>query len=656
MNKKAMTILMVLLLLPAFSLLPQAEASSDDTWAVYWYLCGSDLESEDGFATDDLLEMMEASLPENVVVVIQTGGAYEWQNDVVSPDYAQRFEYDGEELYEIEVLPKQNMGDAETLSSFLAFCTTNYPADRQAVIIWNHGGGSVAGVACDEQYDMDALTLADLYTAFDAVAGESSEPMFELIGFDACLMATIDTAWVLQGFANYMVASQEMEPAVGWDYEAILNALAEDPSMDGKSLGKVICDSYQQSCYEYELDDMITLSVVDLTALQPLLDAYDALGMEALLYASENPSFFAQYGRSANSAENYGGNTRDEGYANMVDLGDLVSNAENILPENAREVLKALDQCVVYSVNGPYRARSSGLSCYYPYNGDEDEVYAFADASASYAYYYFYEYETTGELSDEGIAYLSEMETIPGDETQPSTASPAQSFWTVPSVTTLDLEDYPVYVDEDGYAVLDLGSDISDCLSAVYFQLAIVDVEEDIILLLGRDNNLDADWENGIMRDNFTGMWGALDGCLVYMEIIYEGDDYNLYTIPILLNGEEYNLRISYDYNSGEYAIIGALKGLYDNGMSNRNLITPAPGDVITTLHYAMTVSGADEEPQLLPIDTITVSDATAFEDVDMGDGTFLMMFEMVDAGGNSMLSDAVWITVEDGEIEVNEA
>lgn len=35
-----------------------------ESWAVYWYLCGSDLESNGGFATTDLSEMMEVELPE----------------------------------------------------------------------------------------------------------------------------------------------------------------------------------------------------------------------------------------------------------------------------------------------------------------------------------------------------------------------------------------------------------------------------------------------------------------------------------------------------------------------------------------------------------------------------------------------------------------
>ena len=59
------------------------DGAADGSWAVYWYLCGSDLESEGGFATDDLGELLEVELPENVTVVIETGGAAEWWNETV---------------------------------------------------------------------------------------------------------------------------------------------------------------------------------------------------------------------------------------------------------------------------------------------------------------------------------------------------------------------------------------------------------------------------------------------------------------------------------------------------------------------------------------------------------------------------------------------
>ena len=88
MKKRILSSLLALFLVLAFGACgedistpePNAEAG---TWAIYWYLCGSDLESNGGFATSDLMEMMEVALPENVRVVIQTGGAKTWQNNVV---------------------------------------------------------------------------------------------------------------------------------------------------------------------------------------------------------------------------------------------------------------------------------------------------------------------------------------------------------------------------------------------------------------------------------------------------------------------------------------------------------------------------------------------------------------------------------------------
>ena len=43
-----------------------ASAASQESWAVYMYICGSDLESEQGLASENLKELFKVSLPENV--------------------------------------------------------------------------------------------------------------------------------------------------------------------------------------------------------------------------------------------------------------------------------------------------------------------------------------------------------------------------------------------------------------------------------------------------------------------------------------------------------------------------------------------------------------------------------------------------------------
>lgn len=613
--------------------------SGDDTWTVCWYLCGSDLESDYGAATDDFEEMLAASLPENVKVVVETGGASCWYNDTVEADRLQRFCYSSEGLELVDEQPLDNMGDGDTLADFLAFCEKNYPADHRAVVFWNHGGGSVGGVAYDELYDYDSLSLNEIYAAFNQVYPLSAEnPPIDLIGFDACLMSTIDTAYMAADIARYMVASEEAEPGNGWDHTGWLEALGDNPGMDGAELGKVICDTYAAGCEDYGTEDEMTLSVVDLGKALALVEAYESAGAEALGYACENPRFIAEFARSAEASENYGGNSRSTGYSNMVDLGDLVRNSRELLPDSGDAVLKALEDCVVYRVNGSYRERATGISCYYSYDGDIDSYLAFSQVTPSPSFDYFYRYSLGMDLPQEAQEYLGGSGQTIGNLLQ------------VPTVQDIHLDDFELYLDNDGSAVLDLGTDTAALLKTVWVQLAYVDYDEDIVVMLGSDANVVGDWDSGVFRDNFWGTWGAIDGNLCYMDVTYEGDDYNLYAVPVLLNGEEMTLRVVYDYKEESYRILGARRGLEDNGMSDRNLIQLKPGDKITTLHYGSSVSGDDDFVQV-EVDSFTVSADTAFEDMDMGDGNFVLMFDMVDAQNNSYLSAPVFFTVKDGEI-----
>ena len=607
-----------------------------ESWAVYWYLCGSDLESNGGFATMDLSEMMEVELPENVNVVIETGGASVWQNDEMDPSKLQRWLYNSEGLQLLEEQDTANMGDAQTLYEFLDFANTNYPADHVAVTFWNHGGGSVSGAAFDELHDLDSLDLSEMYQAFNEVwPANTADPALELVGFDTCLMATVDVASVFQNFAKYLVASEEVEPGNGWLYSGWLGALAEDPSMDGAALGRAICDSYYEGCEAVGTEDQTTLSLTDLTRLTPLLEAYEAFGQEAFAAAAEDPGFFAELGRAAAQSENYGGNTREQGYTNMVDMGHLARQTAWMLP-SAQGVLDALADCVLYQVGGVYRSEATGLSCYYSYNGDVDDFNGYATLGESLAFKYLYAYGLTGELDESGMEYLSELNI----EELPDRLTLADTDW---DGAALD-------VDEDGTSFLSLGPEAGDILSSIGFSLFYVDEENDQMLLLGTDNDMTADWDNGTFYDNFRGAWGAIDGHLVYMELSYEGDDYNLYSVPILLNGEEYNLQVAYDFTAEEWSILGARQGIDDSGMADKELRLLEEGDQITTIWQLASFSG-DDDFEMYTAEELTVTADTSFGEAPLPDGTYSMVFEMQDTVGNYAYSDAVLFDCQDGEI-----
>ena len=381
--------------------------------------------------------------------------------------------------------------------------------------------------------------------------------------------------------------------------------------------------------------DNTTLSLTDLSKVGPLLDAYEVFGAEALSLACDDPAFFSQFARTAAQSENYGGNTREQGYTNMVDLGGIARHTADTLP-GAQAVLDALDECVLYQVGGPYRADATGLSCYYSYNGDLDDFTGYAALGAGTAFKYFYAYELTGELDEDGMDYISDMD--------------LDSLPEIQNLYTMNWDGMPLDLDENGNSVLTLGPEANDILAGIGFSLYYTDEENDMMLKLGTDNDMEGDWENGVFSDNFRGVWGALDGNLVYMELSFDGEDYNLYSVPILLNGEAYNLQVAYEFDTEEWSILGATQGLDPSGMASKERRLLKEGDVVTTIWKLATLSG-DDEFEMYAADEVTVTADTAFGEAPLFDGTYAMVIEMRDPAGNYAYSDAVSFECVDGQV-----
>ena len=118
------------------------EYKAEDTWLVYWYLCGTDLETQGGAASADFQEILNVKLPDNVKVLIQTGGTNQWQNNVVTSGAVERYLYDANGLQRVESLPDADMGDANTLADFVRY-GAQIAADHRVFVFWDHGGGSV---------------------------------------------------------------------------------------------------------------------------------------------------------------------------------------------------------------------------------------------------------------------------------------------------------------------------------------------------------------------------------------------------------------------------------------------------------------------------------------------------------------------------------
>jgi hypothetical protein len=258
------------------------------------------------------------------------------------------------------------MGNPDTLRDFVRFGLNHYPAEKVGLIMWDHGGGSIAGFGHDEKFDDASLTLLDMDWAF-AEAG-LRERKLEFLGFDACLMATVEMAVLAAPYARVFIASEDLEPGDGWDY-IFLGALNERPEMDGFELGRVIVDTFMDF-YGPDSDEILSLSVVDLARVEPVMGAMGrlmALGSESLGHSRSLPGFRCLATRRA-ATKTFGEGSPRDNYSDMVDIGDMALQLADLFPREAEAVLRALAGCVTYNRHNA-DVELHGLSTYYVYGG-----------------------------------------------------------------------------------------------------------------------------------------------------------------------------------------------------------------------------------------------------------------------------------------------
>lgn len=288
------------------------------TWTVMVYLAGNN--SLSGAANVDLAEMgkVGSSPALNVVAFVKRKG----------PDGTQRMRFGPSGQQHVETIGDKDSGDPKTVYEFLEWGITTAPADRYAVVLWNHGGGwepddldqlySAArldtGVTraelnhrANEQATAHALftTTArtilsqptegerqilnddgtghsldtrELGNVLTAVAKDLGRPV-DLLGMDACLMSTLEVAYEIRDHARVVACSEELEPGAGWPYDKILGDLAARPDMDGRALGEAVVSRYVESYRNLRGQWPVTQSAIDTAKVPTLATTLDTLSV-----------------------------------------------------------------------------------------------------------------------------------------------------------------------------------------------------------------------------------------------------------------------------------------------------------------------------------------------------------------------------------------
>lgn len=373
--------------------------NGEDTVTIMVYMCGSDLETGSGMATSDLQEMTKATLSDKVNVIVYTGGARQWQNNVVSSSVNQIYRVTTGGLERLEENAGTGaMSDPATLTSFIQYASQKYPANRNQLILWDHGGGSISGYAYDEKNaSRGYMSLAGINTAL-----ENAGVKFDYIGFDACLMATVENAIMLNKHADYLIASEETEPGIGWYYTNWLTKLSANTSMPTVEIGKMIVDDFNSTCATTTPGQKTTLSVVDLAELSNTVPGK----LSAFSKSISQMITEKKYSEVA-AARN---NTREFARSTAIDQVDLVHLANNMGTNEGLLLGEAIKGAVKYNRTSSNMTNSYGLSIYFPYqrvSKVDSAVNTYSqigmDADYARAIQEFASMETAGQASGGGM-------------------------------------------------------------------------------------------------------------------------------------------------------------------------------------------------------------------------------------------------------------
>ena len=328
-------------------------------WTILVYMCGADLESQSGLASMDLAEILSVkNQPDDVNIVIETGGAKKWKKYNIDASVLSRYHVENQSLVLDEKVAKANMGKQSTFESFLDWGLNEYPAEKTGVVFWNHGG-ALGGCCYDENYGSDSLLNSEASAAFKNVFEKNNIDKLEYVGYDCCLMQVQDIAEFNSHYFNYMVGSEEAESGYGWDYENWIDDLYA--GKDTRTILKATCDSFVSSC---GLSSDQTLSYLDLSKMEDYYTKFEALSAAIKSTVQNNSNAFKTLLKSVKS---FG----DDGYSGIYSFGTIDGyDFLNKLGSNSKfssfknqidEVKAAYKSLVAYSKAGTGAGNANGL-------------------------------------------------------------------------------------------------------------------------------------------------------------------------------------------------------------------------------------------------------------------------------------------------------
>ncbi|MGX8774449.1 MAG: clostripain-related cysteine peptidase [Bacillota bacterium] len=470
---------------------------------VYMYLIGSNLEDATGSASINLAQIKDATAAgDKLRFIIEAGGTDRWFTDGFKDRKTARYMIKDGEVTLLEVLPDNTcMSKEKTLEDFLKWAKKEYPSDRTMLFFWDHGGG-LSGYGVDSlnpREDQKMLSMPEIVQALDAAGSK-----YDLIGFDACLMQTMEVALSLEPYADYMLGSEESEPASGMYYTAAFSRLANEPDLSTLKFGAMMCSSYDQSLEllnDGKPQAGQTLSMTELRympeAARTFISYLDRLDRD---FMSDKDSF-----TNMSMARSKAYEFQMDDQIDLIDFigqSSISTDAKNLMISKINRAIAVRSAASANHING--------LAVYMPYDNIPGYTNAYNTLKAL-------------DMTTETKVY-NDFATIIGSQKTPSDTGPGttvlkESYKEQPWYRHR-FEDYDVSVYRENIKLTDVGGEYKIDLTDEEWE-TITNYEQGLRMKigsryvdLGSDNVFDID-QNGHYMLEFNDTWVAIDGVVV---------------------------------------------------------------------------------------------------------------------------------------------
>ena len=523
----------------------------------------------------------------------------------------------------------------------------------------------------------DQLFLMELDEALTEIRRQTGIDKLELIGMDACLMGHVEVFSALAPHANYAVASQEVEPALGWAYTGFLANLLADPDVDGADLGEYIVATYidddqrivdDQARMAWlgrgafgipsapelsrQIGDDVTLAAIDLQKIPQVMDDLNNL---AYLLQNDSQRGIAEARTYAQSFTSVFGRSVPPSYLDLSNLvGIIKQNTRNSQVQQTADSLQgSIDDAIIAERHGRKKAGATGMSIYFPnsqlYRNRTAGAQSYTEVATRFA---------EESLWDDFLAYHYTGRQFGPAEQSLAVPDPAQ----VAAPGQGEIVVSSLEVSDDGVDIgqtVTLSADIEgENIGYIKFFAGFLDEASNSIYVADTDY-LDSgqtrevggvyypDWGEGAFTLSFN--WEPIifainDGdrravALFEPEVYGASADDAVYSVDGIYtyaDGEEFRATMYFNNSDGLMREVFGFTGSGSTGSPRE--ILPSPGDTFTVLEQWLDINSSGQPAGVATElgDSVALGNQQlAWIDLDAASGSYVVGFLIEDLDGN---------------------